>query len=636
MAEMISRNFSKVPEMWKPNGKSGKLMKKFMKTVEDKYNLHFEHASIDCQRDWFFGARLNFAENLLKYRDDQLALILTDEHRNVDKVTYAQLYEETKLYAAAFRKLGIKKKDVVVCYMSNRKEAVIAMLAVVSIGAVWSGALPLLGPQAVINRLKQVDPKILITVDKFTYDGKEHGMLQKIKEVKEGIPSLKKVIIVTAEKKFSKEDSKDISGSLMLDDFLKLGLLDDGSVPPLQFEQVSFSHPVFINYTSGTTGLPKAVVHGCGGLLSIPRDFSLNIDAGRDTIWLSVSCVGWVTWNMVMTLLSQGFTLLLFEGNPFFLSSTFFFDMVDEFAITNIFMSPSVLDEYYKKRWVPEKKHHLSSLKVLLAGGSIVKPQIYDFVYKKIKRDFVFHPCYGSTELMGSCLNLETTLPVYQGELNAISLGDNLEVVNESGIAVIGEVGELVISKPVPNLLVGLWGDTDGAICRKTYFSKYSGKYSTGDYGIMNPHTNGTIVCCRSDETLKQKGCRFGSTEIYNVVDVFEEVLDSLCVSQYSKDMDERAVLFLKMRQGHVFNETLVRRIREAIAKELTPRHVPEVILPTKDIPINLNGKKMEIIVKKIINKLPYNPETVVNPESLEYYRNVKELQIPDCRLFNK
>ncbi|CAL1295525.1 unnamed protein product [Larinioides sclopetarius] len=272
------------------------------------------------------------------------------------------------------------------------------------------------------------------------------------------------------------------------------------------------------------------------------RDFSLHLDTTKGCVWLSVSPVGWVTWNMTTTLLSLGFTLLLFEGVPYFISRTYFWDLIDEFKVTNLFLPTGVVDEFYKRQLVPTEKHNLDSLKVILAGGSVVKPQIYDFIYKKVKKDVMFCASYGSTELMGSCLILETTLPIHKGESNAVALGDQLEILDEK-------------------------------------------------------------------------------------VDAFPYIRESLCVSHYNKHGDERAVLFLKMADGRTFDNRLVYNIKKAIAEELTSRHVPDIILETKDIPVNMNGKKMEIIVKKIINKMPYNDESVINPESLKNFIHVPELQ---------
>ncbi|CAL1301880.1 unnamed protein product [Larinioides sclopetarius] len=352
---------------------------------------------------------------------------------------------------------------------------------------------------------------------------------------------------------------------------------------------------------------------------------ALHFDTERDSISFTMSPAGWVSWNIVTSSLFFGPTLLLFEGSPYFLSPTFLWDLVDEYKITHMLIPTSILDEYQKRGYVP-RKGSLESLKVFMAAGSVVKPQIYDFVYEKIKKDFAFASTFGSTEMMANCFVLDTTLPIHKGEIPAFGLGVAAETLDDNGQPVFGEIGEIVISKPIPNLPLGLWGD-DGSLYREKYFSTYPGKFTASDYGIINPYTKGLIICCRSDETLKQRGTRFGSSEIYNVVDMFAEVRDCLCVAQYSKTMDERAVLFLKIREGYSFSDELVNRIREAITRELTAAHVPDIILETKDLPFNVNGKKLEIVVKKIINNKPFNSEVVNNPESLKNFYNIPELQ---------
>ncbi|CAL1295524.1 unnamed protein product [Larinioides sclopetarius] len=661
---MDTKNLAEVPVVWQPDSQGGQIMQKFKKIIEKKYkvnldnywDLHkwstdhipelwtelWDYAGVICSKKfdkvvdlripleespaWFEGARANLAENLLKYRDEKIALVLAGEDKETEHLTYAQLYEESKLYAAAFRKFGLKKGDVVVCQMSNRKEAVIAMIAVVSIGAIWTGALPLLGSKAVLNRFKQVDPKVYLTIDTIPHESKKIDMLPKIKEITEGLPSLSKVIIVASKEDSHSKDISSIKESCFLDEFLQLGKEKDGSVPPMQFEQVTFTHPVFINYTSGTTGLPKALVHGTGFLLPIFRDFSMHLDGAEGSVWFSSSPVGWVSWNCYASLLFFGATVVLFEGSPFLLSPTYFWDLIDAFKMTHLFIPTRVVDEYQKRGYVPTKNHSLESLRIFLLGGSVVKPQIYDFMYEKVKKNVLFASSFGSTETMGSCFLADVTLPVHKGEIPAFSLGVNAETVDDDGNPVFGEMGEIVITKPIPNLALGLWNDKDNSMFREKYFSKYPGKFTTNDFGIINPFTKGLIICCRSDETLKQRGCRFGSSEIYSIVDTFPEVNDCLCVSHYNKKMDERAVLFLKIEDGYSFSDELVNRIREAIARELTIRHVPDVILETKDIPYNINGKKLEIIVKKIINNKPYNVETVKNPESFKYFQNIPEL----------
>ncbi|GIY66813.1 acetoacetyl-CoA synthetase [Caerostris extrusa] len=464
--------------------------------------------------EWFRGSRLNFAENLLKYRDNRVALIIAGEDKETKEITFAEMYKEASLYTAAFRKFGIKKGDIVACYTSNREEPMFAMHATTSIGAIWTGALPLLGAQAVLNRLKQVNPKILLTIDRFPNNKQEIDMLSKVKEIVDNLPSVEKVLIIP-----SKADSKlrhisNIRNSCFLDDFLKLGVDETGSVPEIEFEQVSFSHPVFISFTSGTTGLPKAMMHGCGALMPTAKDFWLQLDSTRDSTWLSMSPVGWVSWNMCCSLSFAGISLLLYEGVPYFLSPTYFWDIVEKHKITDLFLPANISDDLEKYGYLPRKEHTLKYLKACIAGGSIVKPQAYDFFYNMIKKDILFCSTYGCTEIIGTALNVDLHFPF---------TGRNPRAYRWTGHS---------MPKPSPVLLLGLWGDTDGTLRRKSYYSKYPGKFSIGDFAVVNPITKGFVICGRSDDTLKQRGTRFGCSEIYNVVVLFSEVCDShLCFS---------------------------------------------------------------------------------------------------------
>ncbi|XP_035221467.1 acetoacetyl-CoA synthetase-like [Stegodyphus dumicola] len=662
---MFSKKFSNVEMVWQPKGNFGKNIKKFKKRIVDKYNvtlndywdLHkwsienleefwaeiWHFSNIICSKSfdkvidlsipmensprWFEGAKLNYAENLMKYRDDHVALISTGEESEVTETTYAEMYEEATLYAAALRKFGLKKGDIAACYMSNRKEAILPMLGVTSIGAIFTGALPQLGAQAVVNRFKLVKPRILFSIDRFQHNKEEIDMLTKLVQITEELPCLEKVVIVPSKEESKLKDISRIKNSCFLDEFLNSGKDADGSVVPITFEQVPFSHPVFISYTSGTTGLPKALINDAGLLLSVAKDSVSYGEGDRNRIILSMSPVGWASWNITSTLHFLGCTTILYEGFPYFISPTSIWDMVDQFKITNLSFAASILDDLEKKGYLPTEKHSLESLKAIGSGGSVVKPQTFDFIYKKVKRDVIFTVAYGSTELMGAALRHDYSLPIYKGEIPAPCLGIAVECLNEEGQHVVGEPGKLVLAKPVPSLVLGLWGDNDGTTFKKLYFSEFPGKFSLGDSAIINPITKGYIICGRSDATLKQRGCRFGSSEIYNIVDKFPEIVDSICVSQYSKNLAERAVLFLKIKEGYQFNKDLESRIREMIGSELTPRHIPEVILEVPDIPYNINGKKVEIIVKKIINNMPYDPESVVNKECLKIFHDMPELQ---------
>ncbi|GFT36850.1 acetoacetyl-CoA synthetase [Nephila pilipes] len=654
---------TKAPVVWETEKHHGKNMKKLKKIIEDKYRVKLDDYedlykwSIEniCEfwaelwdfleiiysrrfdtvvdlnvpmsdlPKWFEGAQLNFAENVLKYRDERPALIVDGEDIEEETYTFAQMYEKTRLYAAAFRKFGLKKGDIVICHMSNRREALFATQAVISIGAIWTAALPMLGAQAVLQRFQQLNAKIFLSEDGYRLIGKDVDMLPKLAEIVEGLPSLEKVLIVASKPDSHSKDISEIRNSCFLDEFLKMGIEDDGSVPPMKFVQVSFSHPITISYTSGSTGVPKCIIHGSSILIAVANYVLINFDTDRDSRWISIMPAGTAMWLAHATTHFLGQTIVLYEGSPYFLGPTSFWDILERHRISHILMFPNALDEMQKRKYSPTKKHDLP-LKRLTTVGCATKPNTYDFLLGILK-DTILSLSYGCTELAQLALLREMTLPAYKGQMNAATLGMPMQVFHDDGHPVIGEAGEIVITKPVPNLPLALWNDNDGSVYREKYFSKYPGVFAMGDCGMIHPVTQNWIIYCRCDEVLNPKGCRFGPSEIYNVVETLPEILDCLCVPQYGKDKDERAVLFLKVRNGCSFNQDLVSKVKKIIERDCSYQHVPEVVLEVKDIPYNLTGKRTEVIVKKIINNLPHNVETIRNPEALQYYYNIPELK---------
>ncbi|XP_031298352.2 acetoacetyl-CoA synthetase isoform X2 [Camelus dromedarius] len=538
--------------------------------------------------EWFKGSRLNYAENLLRHKEnDRVALYVAREGKEeIVKVTFEELWQRVALFAAAMRKMGVKKGDRVVGYLPNSAYAVEAMLAAVSIGAIWSSTSPDFGVNGVLDRFSQIQPKLIFSVEAVVYNGKEHGHVEKLQRVVKGLPDLKKVVVIPYVSSREKIDISKIPNSVFLEDFLATGMGEQA--PQLEFEQLPFSHPLFIMFSSGTTGAPKCMVHSAGGtLIQHLKEHVLHGDMTSSDIILCYTTVGWMMWNWVVSALATGAALVLYDGSPLVPTPNVLWDLVDRIGIT-------ILGTGAKWLSVLEEKD--------------MKP--------------------GGTDIISCFVGQNCSIPVYRGEIQARNLGMAVEVWNEEGKAVWGESGELVCTKPLPCQPTHFWNDEDGSKYRKAYFSKFPGVWVQGDYCRINPQTGGIVMLGRSDGTLNPNGVRFGSSEIYNIVEAFEEVMDSLCVPQYNKDGEERVVLFLKMAPGHAFGPDLVKSIRNAIRLGLSARHVPSLILETKGIPYTLNGKKVEVAVKQIIaGKAMEHRGAFSNPEALDLYRDIPELQ---------
>lgn len=579
--------------------------------------------------EWFRGSRLNYAENLLRRGDSgRTALYVAREGKEeIVTVTFEELRQQVALFAAAMRKMGLKQTDRVVGYLPNSVHAVEAMLAAASIGAIWSSMSPDFGVNGVLDRFSQIQPKLIFSVEAVVYNGKKHGHLDKLQQVIKGLPDLEKVVVIPYVTSRDKIDISKIPNSVFLDDFLATGRGDQA--PQLEFEQLPFNHPLFIMFSSGTTGVPKCMVHSAGGtLIQHLKELSLHGDMTSSDIILYYTTVGWMMWNWVVSALAVGTAVVLYDGSPLKPTPNVLWDLVDRIGITILGTSAKWLAELEKGNLKPGETHDLRSLHTILSTGSPLQAQCYEYVYSCVKHNVLLASISGGTDIISCFMGQNPTLPVYKGEIQARNLGMAVEVWNEQGTAVWGESGELVCTKPFPCQPTHFWNDEDGSKYRKSYFSKFPGVWTHGDYCRVNPETGGVIMLGRSDGTLNPSGVRFGSSEIYHIVEAFEEVMDSLCISQYSKDGEERVVLFLKMASGHSFQPGLVRRVQDAIRIGLSARHVPSLILETKDIPYTLNGKKVEVAVKQVIAGKPVeNHAALSNPETLEWYRHVPELQ---------
>ncbi|XP_071849062.1 acetoacetyl-CoA synthetase-like isoform X2 [Apostichopus japonicus] len=580
--------------------------------------------------EWFKGAKLNYAENMLRYDDDQVALYAAGEKQEeVESVTFKELKHHVRQLAAAMRKMGVETGDRVVGYIPNGTAAIEAMLAAASIGAIWSSTSPDFGVAGVLDRFSQIAPKLIFSVDAVVYNGKVHNHLTKLEQVVRKLPGLEKVVVIPYVHEKAKVNISAIPNSTFLDDFVKSGSAEDGSFPELVFQQLPFNHPLFIMYSSGTTGAPKCMVHSAGGtLIQHLKEHVLHGNMTRKDIIFYYTTTGWMMWNWLVTSLAVGATVVLYDGSPLLPTPNVLWDLVDKLGITILGTGAKWLSVLNEKEVHPGETHKLTSLHTILSTGSPLTPACYEYVYSKVKSDLLLGSITGGTDIISCFAGQNMNLPVYKGEVQARNLGMAVESWNEDGKPVYGESGELVCTKPFPSMPTHFWTDPDGFKYKKAYFVKYKGVWAHGDYCTINATTGGIVMQGRSDGTLNPNGVRFGSSDIYNIVETLPEIKDSLCIPQRNVHNEERVVLFLLMADGKEVTKDYIKKIRGLIRKELSARHVPEVILATKDIPYTISGKKVEVAVKKIIaGEQILQRGAYRNPESLDLYANLPELQ---------
>jgi acetoacetyl-CoA synthetase len=570
--------------------------------------------------EWFAGARLNFAENLLRWRDDRVALIFKGENRKAQRITYRELYRQVAALSGALRKAGIKTGDRVAGFMPNMIETVAAMLATTALGAIWSSCSPDFGVQGALDRFGQIEPRLLFTADGYYYTGKEFDSLQKVRQLVREIPSIEKVVVVPYTR--AQPDLEGLPGAEVFPAFAA-----SGGAGEIDFAQLPFDHPVYIMYSSGTTGAPKCIVHGAGGtLLQHLKELMLHTDLKADDVIIYYTTCGWMMWNWLVSSLAVGATLVLYDGSPFYPDPGALFRLVQDEKITIFGTSARYLASLEQAGARPGAEYDLASLKTILSTGSPLSRESFAYVYREIKRDLCLSSISGGTDIISCFVLGNPLLPVYPGELQCRGLGMKVEVFDEDGQPVVSQKGELVCTAPFPSMPVYFWNDPDGAKYRAAYFEAFPGIWHHGDYMELT-ETGGAIIYGRSDATLNPGGVRIGTAEIYRLIETIPAVADSLVVGQ-KWDNDDRVILFLKMAPGETFDEALAAEIKKAIREKITPRHVPAKIIQIADIPYTINGKKVEIAVRKVIHReAVLNREALANPESLDLYRDLPELQ---------
>lgn len=568
---------------------------------------------------WFPQAKLNFAENLLRHTDDHPAIKFRAETGQERSMTYGELHAEVAKLAHALREHGIQPGDRVAGFLPNLPETIVAMLAATSLGATWSSCSPDFGTAGVVDRLGQVEPRILFCVDSYAYGGKTHDCLARVEEIIKAIPSIEKVVVAP----YLQPDPS----TGQLDKAVTWQAFTDNKATTIEYERLPFDHPLYILYSSGTTGVPKCITHGAGGtLLQHLKELGLHTDITREDRLFYFTTCGWMMWNWMASGLALGCTLVLFEGSPFHPGPEALWDLADDFDVTVFGTGAKAISAWEKAGTKPRETHKLTNLKAILSTGSVLAPEGFDYVYRDIKEDVRLSSISGGTDIV-SCFALGCpTLPVHRGELQCLGLGMDVKIRDEDGnVLANDEIGELCCDTPFPSMPVKFWNDPDNSKYKAAYFETFPGTWAHGDFAKITPH-QGMIIYGRSDATLNPGGVRIGTAEIYRQVEKLPEVLESICVGQDWED-DVRVVLFVRLRDDLVLDDDLRDRIRKTIRANTTPRHVPAVIVQVADIPRTVSGKITELAVRDVIHgRKVKNLEALANPEALELFRELNEL----------
>jgi len=601
----------------------------FWQAIVDFFDVRFhdqpdavlvEGAQMPCAQ-WFPGATLNFAEHLLRRRDDAIAVIAIGENGQREHLTWAELAEHVAGFQHSLIAAGVGLGDRVAACMPNTWQTLVAMLGTTSLGAIWSCSSPDFGTQGVIDRFGQIEPKVLVTCAGYHYAGKDIDQTGKINEILERLPSLQQLIVVP----FAKPQAHIVDFHTPANVTLWEDFYDVGGEP--DFVPVPFAHPLYILYSSGTTGVPKCIVHSTGGvLLQHVKEHGLHCDLGAgDRLFYYTTC-GWMMWNWLVSALAVVSAVVLYDGSPFHPDPQRLIDLIDDECISVFGTSPKYLATLESNGVKPRESHALSSLKTLLCTGSALSPQSYDYVYRDFKTDLCLASMSGGTDIVSCFVNSNPFQPVCRGEIQGKSLGMAVEIWNDDGKPVIGEKGELVCTRHFPAMPIGFWNDPQQEKLHTSYFSQFPGVWAQGDYAEQLPH-GAMMIHGRSDAVLNPGGVRIGTAEIYRQVEKVPQVLDSVAIGQQWQG-DVRVVLFVRLRDGVELDEALQQQICQMIRANTTPRHVPAKIVAVTDIPRTISGKVVELAVRSVVHgQKVKNTDALANPEALEQFRNRPELQ---------
>lgn len=569
---------------------------------------------------WFAGGGLNFAENHLRRRDDAVAIIARSEGGPRREVSWRELYDDVSRVRVALAAVGVGPKDRVASFLPNVPETVVATFAATSLGAVWSACSPDYGLQAVIDRFSQIEPKVLFVADGYRYGGKIIDLRDKIAELARELPSVERIVMVPFLSQ--KPEPVDVPGLVMWNDFIA-----PHAPSEIAFERFAFDHPVYILYSSGTTGKPKAIMHGAGGsLMQSAKEMVLHCDCRPDDPVFFQTTAGWVVWNIMIGSMAWGSPVVLYDGSPTYPDANALLALMAEERTGVVRIVPPLIDVYIRAGLEPAKQHDLSALRCILSGSAPLLPHHYEYVYRHLKPDLHLMSPSGGTDIMASLVSGNPTGPVYPGVIQCRSLGMSVEIFDDQAKSIVGQAGEMVCTKPFPSVPLGFWGDTGHERMTQSYFSVFPGIWRHGDWAEITPD-GGVIIYGRADATLNVNGVRMGTAEIYRGLEKFREIAEAVAVVQ-RRGSDERIVLFTVMGEGVSLDEALTARIKQAIREGATARHVPAKIVQVPDLLRSLNGKPSEIAVRNVVNGQPLSGQLgLINPDVAKVFTDMPALR---------